>query len=152
MKHSILEDTTRRLGETVLIALVVLMATGWVATKVLGSTNDGKDAKKKIELTQLAGALRYYGFDNGAFPKDPGGSNFCKIDVRYRGKKCLGELVTDGYLDALPVSFDDEAYWYLIYKNYVAVGSSIDGLEDTTDTNKCALQNGFEFWCVKIQI
>jgi len=35
MKHSTLEDTTRRLGETVLIALVVLVATGWVATKGL---------------------------------------------------------------------------------------------------------------------
>jgi len=150
MKHSILEDTTRRLGETVLIALVVLVATGWVATKVLGSTNDGRDAKKKIELTQLASALQYYGFDNGEFPKDPSRNKFCKIDNRYNGKKCLGELVRDGYIDSLPVSFDEKAYWYLVYKNYVAVGSEIK-MNEVSETNSCELPNGYTFWCVKIQ-
>ncbi len=151
MKNSTLKSNTKRLGETVLIALVALVGTGWIATQVLGTTHKGVDAQKKIELTQLASAIKYYNFDNNTFPKEPSGNGFCKIDTRYEGKKCLVELVVDGYVETLPVSINNEAYWYLIYSDYVAVGSGIETEEEISEANRCVLPNGFEFWCVKIK-
>lgn len=149
-KHSTISDSTRRLGETLMIIMVVIILTGWVASNVADSSSRAQYAQKKAELVKLARILDYYYVDNGEYPNTRTSGGFCEIDKRYPGGVCLSELLRDGYYDALPISFEGGAYWYFEFDDYMAVGTELPRDISLATSNLCTLDNGYEFWCIKI--
>ena len=118
----------KKKGFTLIELLVVIAIIGILASVVLSSISSAKQSavnvRKKAELKTVIEALQVYYWDTGTVPPRKNGSNSWD-SFGASSDTTLIELVNAGYLNKLPVSPDNETYYYYDYGSYVIVASRL---------------------------
>lgn len=85
----------------VVISIIAILST-LVMINLTGAQKKSRNTKRTADLKELNTALRSYYEIKNSLPANVAGNVFCKIGFDYAGGKCLGELVANGYVSALP--------------------------------------------------
>lgn len=139
-------------GFTLIELLVVIAIIGILSSVVLASLNSARtkavEAKKMSELAELNKALNAYYLDTGTIPPNPPPTtNWSRADTS------LGALVTGNYISRIPVSPDNQPYYYYNSGSYFLVASYIgDKYGPSTIGWHCSDAQGgvtgSRYWCI----
>jgi len=144
-------EKQKRLEFSSVILAIIIAITGF--TYYLVQAQDKTlFAKKQLELRNLATLTFNYSLSEGSTPKNPSRRNsWCEVDAYYGKKRCLGELERDGYITALPISPDENPYYYKYERGVIYVGTPIPNGYILKSVDSCIGNNNEVWWCYKIR-
>ena len=123
MKHNLPDRTGFTLIEVLIVLLILTSLVGLVGVNVLRHQGEAKIKTTKIQISQLASALKLYKVEQGNFPTSNQG---LEALVRAPANRLAGsEYPSDGYLDGTQVPLDP---WKQLYV-YLSPGRNGEAFE-----------------------
>jgi|GEM_PF-5970957 len=145
-----ISDQVRRLGETLMVLCVVVLLVNHFLTNTDKSARSATEANKKSQVATIAGALRMYYLDNGAYPDIANRQSFCRpFDVNSdKQGRCLGELIGP-YLNPNSVDLGYKEYVYVNARRNTFIATDLEVTTEDSLSNTCKVGASY-FWCIKL--
>lgn len=93
------------------------------------SKQKSRNSRRASDISSVTNALQLYYDDKNSVPVNVNGGAGCTLGETYTGQVCLGELVSNNYMAALPEDpSSSREYWYFHYSSsgYVTVAAQLE--------------------------
>lgn len=140
-------------GEAALTIAIIVIFLGSLAWYLVTVTHRGVEQRRVLELRSLSDLVTIYEIHENEYPHDVIGlGRWCLVGHEYRGGVCLGELVEKKYVDSLPVSPNENPYYYQVVRGIPRVGTPINETFITiASQNTCYGNLGERMWCQRVR-
>lgn len=144
----ILDSQTKRVGETILIACLAIVFSGWVASHTINAKQSAVISNKKAQVMTIAGAVHLYNIEHGEYPAVAAHLPFCEPFAFYKQDQCLGVLV-GSYIDKKTIDLSGRTYVYVNDGEEVFVAVDLPLEHGDSVANSCMIGTR-TFWCIKL--
>ncbi len=134
-------------GIALLILLVIAGVAVIVGPRVLAEYRASIVAQKKADIDMVTQSVRTHIINTQNVPQNVI-NGWCVVGQGYPSGQCLGELSNAN----LPVSPDEDPYYYYAAKNYIIIATKLTPAEDGPGQNvgACAPGYGDTYWCTEL--
>ncbi len=139
------QKSTKHIAQIIIVICIICVVSSMLFIYFERARAMAKDAKKKTEMSQMFTLMQFYYVGENKSPINPRGQEWCVINDHYDGKKCMQEIVRDGYIEAIVQSPDARPYLYHSDDQKFLIASQMSRPLKLQD--QCEFSDDPRVWC-----